>query len=85
MRRSILTEKITRRGRHVLKEYSVGPLEFSQLRQLMTANAGHRSYPVTRRVVGILPRQHVLKARSAHRHAEAQKARFMGLNLRPDS
>src|SRR3569623_565086 len=38
MRRSILTEKIARRGRHVLQEYTVDPLDFLQ--------AAHRSYPV---------------------------------------
>lgn len=38
MRRSILTEKIARRGRHVLQEYSVDPLDFLQADQLMTAD-----------------------------------------------
>src|SRR3569623_1700743 len=38
MRRSILSEKIARRGRHVLQEYTVDPLDFLQ--------AAHRSYPV---------------------------------------
>ena len=66
MRRSILTEKIARRGRHVLQEYTVDPLDFLQARQIMTANPAtfpgtqsigetmtffespdaHRSYPV---------------------------------------
>ncbi|WP_298671258.1 chloride channel protein [uncultured Sphingomonas sp.] len=36
MRRSILTEKIARRGRHVLQEYTVDPLEFLQAGQVMT-------------------------------------------------
>jgi CBS domain-containing protein len=36
MRRSILTEKIARRGRHVLQEYTVDPLDFMQAEQLMT-------------------------------------------------
>src|SRR6476469_6484359 len=36
MKRSILTEKIARRGRHVLREYSVDQLEFLQASQLMT-------------------------------------------------
>jgi H+/Cl- antiporter ClcA len=36
MRRSILTEKIARRGRHVLQEYSIDPLEFIQAAQVMT-------------------------------------------------
>ena len=36
MRRSILTEKIARRGRHILQEYSVDTLEFMQAEQVMT-------------------------------------------------
>jgi len=66
MRRSILTEKIARRGRHILQEYSVDPLELVQADQLMThdpatlpgtmtiaetaaffaESADHRTYPV---------------------------------------
>jgi len=66
MRRSILTEKIARRGRHILQEYTVDALEFLQAGQLMTKQpdtlpgsisisetvkffqeeAQHRSYPV---------------------------------------
>ena len=38
MRRSILTEKIARRGRHILQEYTVDALEFLQVGQLMTAD-----------------------------------------------
>lgn len=69
MRRSILTEKIARRGRHILQEYTVDPLEFLQAAQVMTAGpdtlpgdmsireavgyftetATHRSYPVVDR------------------------------------
>jgi CIC family chloride channel protein len=36
MRRSILTEKIARRGRHILREYTVDALEFLLAGQLMT-------------------------------------------------
>lgn len=39
MQRSILTEKISRRGRHVLQEYTVDPLEFLQASHIMTAPA----------------------------------------------
>ena len=66
MRRSILTEKIARRGRHISQEYAVDPLEFMQADQVMTpepatlpgamplyeavaffaAGSPHRSYPV---------------------------------------
>jgi CIC family chloride channel protein len=38
MKRSILTEKIARRGRHILREYTVDALEFLQAGQLMTSN-----------------------------------------------
>lgn len=66
MQRSILTERISRRGRHVLQEYTVDPLEFLQASHIMTTPAQmlfgdmpiaavnqffnksprHRSYPV---------------------------------------
>ena len=36
MRRSILTEKIARRGRHVLQEYTIDPHDFVQAEQVMT-------------------------------------------------
>lgn len=36
MRRSILTEKISRRGRHILQEYTVDPFDFLQAQQVMT-------------------------------------------------
>lgn len=36
MRRSILTEKIARRGRHILQEYTVDPLDFLQADHVMT-------------------------------------------------
>lgn len=163
LRRSILTEKIARRGRHILQEYTVDPLEFLQAAELMTTDpvtlpgtmtiaeaityfcdsATHRSYPVVdkeglleglvsrsdalrwqvdgdldditisealsdasqpfarrsapigdvadlmvdtgigripilddldSRVIGILTRHDLLKARSAQRHAEVQRA-----------
>ena len=36
IRRSILTEKLARRGRHILQEYTVDPLDLAQVRQVMT-------------------------------------------------
>lgn len=36
MRRSILTEKIARRGRHILQEYTIDPLDFLQAGDVMT-------------------------------------------------
>ncbi|MDE1918128.1 MAG: chloride channel protein [Sphingomonadales bacterium] len=66
MRRSILTEKIARRGRHILQEYTVDPLDLTQAGQIMArlpetlpatmtiaqaidffaARARYRSYPL---------------------------------------
>ena len=172
MRRSILTEKIARRGRHILQEYSVDPLDLIQAGQIMTrepatlpgamsvaaavsffaSDAVHRSYPVidpqggllglvsrtdalrwqidreldettladaisdaaqpvaypdtpsgvvadlivesgigripiiepgTRRVLGILSRQDLLKIRSANRHAEVGRSRHVGRKTVP--
>ena len=84
MKRSILTEKIARRGRHILREYTVDPLEFLQASQLMTAQpatlpgtmsvgeavcffatkAQHRSYPVIDergRLLGLVSRTDALR------------------------
>ncbi|WP_126176556.1 chloride channel protein [Tsuneonella rigui] len=38
MRRSILTEKIGRRGRHIVQEYAVNQLDLAQASQIMTAD-----------------------------------------------
>jgi chloride channel protein, CIC family len=38
LRRSILTEKISRRGRHIMQEYSVDPLAVTPVAQIMTAD-----------------------------------------------
>lgn len=66
MKRSILTEKIARRGRHILQEYTVDPLDLTQAGQIMArqpmtvpgtmsiaeaiaffaSRATYRSYPV---------------------------------------
>jgi H+/Cl- antiporter ClcA len=84
MRRSILTEKIARRGRHILREYTVDALEFLLAGQLMTRNpktlqgsmsipdvlrffaneAQHRSYPVVDdqgRLLGLVSRTDALR------------------------
>jgi chloride channel protein, CIC family len=84
MKRSILTEKIARRGRHILREYTVDPLEFLLARQVMTPDpatlpgsmslsdavafftdeAEHRSYPVVddrRRLLGLVSRTDALR------------------------
>ena len=84
MKRSILTEKIARRGRHILREYSVDQLEFLQAEQVMTRDpatmagtmtiadavnffrdeALHRSYPVVDedgRLLGLVSRTDALR------------------------
>jgi H+/Cl- antiporter ClcA len=84
MRRSILTEKIARRGRHILREYTVDPLEFLLAGQVMThdpatlpgsmsladavnffsSDAQHRSYPVVDeqgRLLGLVSRTDALR------------------------
>jgi H+/Cl- antiporter ClcA len=38
LKRSILTEKISRRGRHILQEYTVDPLALAQADEIMTEN-----------------------------------------------
>ncbi|HEX3424147.1 MAG TPA: chloride channel protein [Sphingomicrobium sp.] len=84
MKRSILTEKIARRGKHILREYTVDALEFLLAGQLMTHNpktlpasmsipdvlrffadeAEHRSYPVVDdegRLLGLVSRTDALR------------------------
>jgi len=84
LKRSILTEKIARRGRHILREYTVDALEFMLAGQLMTRNpktltgsmsipdvltffadqAQHRSYPVVDedgRLLGLVSRTDALR------------------------
>jgi H+/Cl- antiporter ClcA len=39
MRRSILTEKLARRGHHLICEYSMDPFEFVRVREVMDINA----------------------------------------------
>ena len=90
MKRSILTEKIARRGRHILREYSVDALEFMLAGQLMTPDpntlpasmaipdvlkffadeAEHRSYPVVDdhgRLLGLVSRTDALRWQVSHR------------------
>ncbi len=84
MRRSILTEKIARRGRHIRQEYTVDQLEFLQADDVMTHDpqclvgtmkitdaavyfseeAEHRSYPVVDgegRLLGLASRSDALQ------------------------
>jgi CIC family chloride channel protein len=84
MKRSILTEKIARRGRHILREYTVDALEFLLAGEVMTSDpttlpgdmsladavtffseeAQHRSYPVVDqrgRLLGLVSRTDALR------------------------
>lgn len=84
MRRSILTEKIARRGRHILQEYTVDALDLLQAEQLMspdpqtlagtmtvgeaiaffTSDARHRSYPMVdaeHKLLGLVSRTDALR------------------------
>lgn len=47
MRRSILTEKLARRGHHITREYSINPFEFSRVRDVMDQVAPMVSSKVT--------------------------------------
>jgi CBS domain-containing protein len=38
MRRSILTEKLARRGHHITREYSIDPFEFARVSEVMDSN-----------------------------------------------
>ncbi|MFK3666760.1 chloride channel protein [Ochrobactrum teleogrylli] len=84
LNRSILTEKIARRGRHILQEYSVAPFAFLQAAHVMTPapeclsgkqsidetiafftkDARHRAYPVLSddgRLLSLISRSEVLQ------------------------
>ncbi|MBB4008342.1 chloride channel protein [Allorhizobium taibaishanense] len=106
MRRSILTEKIARRGRHVLQEYTVDPLDFTQAAQIMTAGpatlsgdlsvagalsffteeAVHRSYPVVdgeNRLLGLVSRSDALRWRNGDVTLEATLAETLSDRSQP--
>lgn len=97
MRRSILTEKIARRGRHILQEYTVDTLDLLQAGQIMTpapetlpgamntaealafftADARHRSYPVVdeeHRLIGLVSRTDALRWQVEHSAANVSLA-----------
>ena len=98
MKRSILTEKIARRGKHILREYTVDPLEFLLAGQVMTPEprtlpgsmslsdavrffseeAEHRSYPVvdeSGRLLGLVSRTDALRwKQDSRRQVQSQLA-----------
>jgi CIC family chloride channel protein len=82
MKRSILTEKIARRGRHILREYSVDALEFMQAGELMTRD------PAT--LPGDMPLTDVVRffaEEATHRSYPVvdKEARLLGLVSRTDA
>ncbi len=81
-RRSILTEKIARRGRHVLQEYTVDPLDLLQSADIMT--------PVPETLPGTLPLREAaafFAERATHRSYPVVDAagRLLGLASRSDA
>jgi CBS domain-containing protein len=64
MKRSILTEKVARRGYHVSREYSVDPLERSSVAEVMTANVV--TIPASMPVVEMLKRY--FRSSGSHHH-----------------
>lgn len=82
MRRSILTEKIARRGRHILQEYAVDPLDLHQAGRIMTADPV--VLPGTMTVPGALA---FMAARARHRSYPVvdQDHRLIGLFSRADA
>ncbi len=82
MRRSILTEKIARRGRHVLQEYTVDPLDFLQARQVMTANP--QTFPGTQSIGETMA---LFESPDAHRSYPVvdEAGRLLGFASRSDA
>ena len=83
MKRSILTEKIARRGRHISREYTVDALEFLQAGQLMTPEPGdacRRYAPRRRRAASSPTRPTIAPTRSS-----TSEGRLLGLVSRTDA
>ncbi|MER9239299.1 chloride channel protein [Mesorhizobium sp. M0633] len=67
MKRSILTEKIARRGHHMVREYRVDPFALTRVREVMT----HPSFPVVDEeghVLGVIDPPAILRWRRAGKH-----------------
>jgi CBS domain-containing protein len=54
MRRSILTEKLARRGHHITREYSIDPFELARVRDVMETNVA--TIPVTMKLTELADR-----------------------------
>ena len=82
MRRSILTEKIARRGRHVLQEYSVDSLDLMQAGELMTRDP--KTLPGTTTVAEALA---FFREKAKHRSYPVvdSERRLLGLVSRTDA
>ncbi len=82
MKRSILTEKIARRGHHLTREYSVNPLAVTRVREIMTTAVETLSPGTT---VGATI-QHFLSPQTRHRAFPVVDAEYhlLGLVSRTD-
>jgi H+/Cl- antiporter ClcA/CBS domain-containing protein len=82
LKRSILTEKISRRGRHILQEYTVDPLALSQAEQIMTRNPETLAETMT-----IADATHFFEQNAKHRSYPVVDARGrpVGLASRSDA
>ena len=82
MRRSILTEKIARRGRHVLREYTVDALEFLLAGELMTRDP--KTLPSSTSIPEVL---RFFAEEAEHRSYPVvdKKGRLLGLVSRTDA
>lgn len=80
-RRSILTEKISRRGKHLLQEYSVDPLDILQVGTIMSARPA--TLPASNSVAETL---HFFAEKAVHRSYPVidAKNRLVGLVSRSD-
>jgi H+/Cl- antiporter ClcA len=112
LKRSILTEKLARRGYHLSREYAIDPLEILFVRDVIVeqppgdvlaagaaavlpdeplriiahrmASSGHTTFAVidrsdTRRVIGSISLNDLLKARSLNLEAESLRERTMNV------
>jgi CBS domain-containing protein len=61
LKRSILTEKVARRGHHLTREYSVDPFEIHRVHEIMEIAFGGSKWFAERRAIPIVDRQNKLK------------------------
>jgi H+/Cl- antiporter ClcA/predicted transcriptional regulator len=83
LRRSILTEKIARRGQHITREYGIDPFELTRAAEIMirTVDVLAASLPATEALATLTERPH------AHRHYPVVEdgGRLVGMVSRADA